>query len=143
MFRAITAICHPQGLGSPNLAPLVIQHVGIEITPADVPRAVEFFGLLGFERVEPPPSLAEGFTWVEREGAQVHLMHEQDPIVPERAHLAVVARDFDAAVERLRAHDFEVERRREHWGVPRALALAPGGHRVELMAAAPGGAAAP
>lgn len=142
MFRAVTAICRPQGLGFPNLAPLVLQHVGIEIAPADVPRAVEFFGLLGFERVEPPPSLAQGFTWVEREGAQVHLMHEEDPTVPDRGHLAVVATDFEAAIERLREHGFEVERRREHWDVPRALALAPGGHRVELMAAAPGGAVA-
>jgi hypothetical protein len=142
MFRAITAICRSQGPGSPNLAPLVIQHVGIEIAPGDVPRAVEFFGLLGFEPVEPPPSLATGFTWVERGEVQIHLMHEQDPSVPERGHLAVVAPDFEAAFERLREHGFEVERRREHWGVPRALAIAPGGHRVELMAATPGGAAA-
>ena len=54
----------------------MLQHVGIEIAPADVDRAVEFFTLLGFERVEPPPALAEGFTWLEREGTQVHLMHE-------------------------------------------------------------------
>jgi len=120
----------------------VIQHVGIEIAPADVPRAVEFFGLLGFDQVEPPPSLAQGFTWVEREGFQVHLMHEEDPTVPERAHLAVIAPDFEEAIERLREHGFEVERRREHWGVPRALALTPGGHRVELMAAPPGGGGA-
>ncbi|HEX6665034.1 MAG TPA: VOC family protein [Solirubrobacterales bacterium] len=120
----------------------MIQHVGIEIAPADVPRAVEFFGLLGFEQVEPPPSLAQSFTWVEREGFQVHLMHEEDPTVPKRAHLAVVAPDFEAAIERLREAGFEVERRREHWGVPRAAALAPGGHRVELMAAPPGGAEA-
>ena len=37
----------------------MLQHVGIEIAPADVDRAVEFFKLLGFERVEPPPALAE------------------------------------------------------------------------------------
>lgn len=137
MFRAITAM-PSQGPGCPNLAPLVIQHVGIEVAPDDVARAVEFFGLLGYERVKPPPTLGAGFTWVEREGAQIHLMHEADPTVPKRAHLAVVAPDFEAAVERLREHGFEVERRQEHWGVPRAMALAPGGHRVELMAAAPG-----
>ena len=58
---------------------LMLQHVGIEIAPADVDRAVEFFTLLGFEQVEPPPALADGFTWVERDGTQVHLMHEEQP----------------------------------------------------------------
>lgn len=115
----------------------MIQHVGIEIAPGDIARALEFFALLGFGQVEPPPTLAAGFTWVEREGVQVHLMHEEDPTVPQRGHLAVVAPDFEAAIERLRQHGFEVERRQEHWGVPRALSVAPGGHRVELMAAPP------
>ena len=59
----------------------MLQHVGIEVAPADLDRAVEFFALLGFERVEPPPALAEGFTWLEREGTQIHLMHEESPSV--------------------------------------------------------------
>jgi len=115
----------------------VIHHVGIEVAPADVERAAELFELLGFERVEPPPALSEDFTWLEREGTQVHLMHEERPVAPPRGHLAVVAPDFDAAVERLRARGFAVEARRPHWGAPRALATAPGGHRVELMQAPP------
>jgi catechol 2,3-dioxygenase-like lactoylglutathione lyase family enzyme len=115
----------------------MLQHVGIEIAPADVDRAVEFFTLLGFERVQPPPALAEGFTWVERDGTQVHLMHEQSPTVPPRAHLAVVVPDFDATVARLHEHGFETRPGREHWGAPRAHATAPGGHAVELMAAPP------
>lgn len=115
----------------------MLHHVGIEVRPGDVERTVELFEALGFARVEPPPSLAEGFTWVEREGTQVHLMHTDEPTVPPRGHLAVVAPDFDAAYERLRERGFEVERRREHWGQPRAVAIAPGGHRVELMAAPP------
>lgn len=118
----------------------MLHHVGIEIAPADLDRAVEFFSLLGFERVDPPPALAEGFTWLEREGTQVHLMHEEDPVAPPRGHLAVVAPDFDRALARLGEHGFEAERRREHWGHPRAVAIAPGGHRVELMAAPPGAA---
>ncbi|MFN8162635.1 MAG: VOC family protein [Solirubrobacterales bacterium] len=112
--------------------------MGIEIAPADLDRAVEFFTLLGFEQVDPPRALAEGFTWLERGGTQVHLLHEKSPLVPPRGHLAVVAPDFDQALTRLREHGFETERRREHWGSPRAVAIAPGGHRVELMAAAPG-----
>jgi catechol 2,3-dioxygenase-like lactoylglutathione lyase family enzyme len=115
----------------------MLQHVGIEIEPSDVERAVEFFTLLGFEPVAPPPALADGFTWLEREGTQIHLMHEPDPTVPPRGHLAVVAPDFEATVAQLRDHGFEVRPGREHWGAPRAHAIAPGGHRVELMAAPP------
>lgn len=115
----------------------MIHHVGIEILPADIGRAVEFFELLGFERVEPPPTLSE-FTWLESGGTQVHLMPDEEPVAAPRGHLAVVVDDFEGALDRLRAAGFEIERRREHWGVPRALAFAPCGHRVELMAGPPG-----
>lgn len=114
----------------------MLHHVGIELQPSDVDRAVEFFELLGFERVESPPTLAE-YTWLDRGGTQVHLMPEEYPTVAPRGHLAVVVPDFEPTLGRLREHGFEVERRREHWGAPRAHAIAPGGHRVELMAAAP------
>jgi catechol 2,3-dioxygenase-like lactoylglutathione lyase family enzyme len=114
----------------------MLQHVGIEVRPEEVERAVEFWELLGFERVEPPPSLAE-FTWLQRAGAQVHLMPSESPTVPPRGHVAVLAPDFETTVERLAVAGFAVERRREHWGAPRAKATAPGGHLVELMAAPP------
>jgi hypothetical protein len=119
----------------------MLHHAGIEIEPSDVERAVEFFSLLGFEQVQPPPALAEGFTWLERDGTQVHLMHEEDPTVPDRGHLAVVVPDFDTTVARLHEHGFEARPGREHWGAPRAHTIAPGGHRVELMAAPPSPAA--
>jgi hypothetical protein len=115
----------------------MLHHVGIEVVPADVPRAVEFFTLLGFEQVEPPLALREGFTWLQRKGTQIHLMHEEQPTVPTRAHLAVVVADFDATLARLRKYGFETRPGREHWGAPRAHTVAPGGHRVELMAAPP------
>jgi hypothetical protein len=115
----------------------MLHHVGIELQPGDVERAVEFFELLGFARVEPPPALAEGFTWLEREGTQIHLMHDEHPTVPGRGHLALVVPDFDPALERLHEHGFETWPGREHWGARRAHAIAPGGHRVELMAAPP------
>jgi len=114
----------------------VLHHVGIEIAPADIEAAVGFFELIEFARVEPPETLSE-YTWLEREGTQVHLMPVQDPTVPSPGHLAIVVADFDATVERLREHGFEVEPKREHWGEPRVLAIAPGGHRVELMGAPP------
>ncbi len=110
--------------------------MGIEIAPADIEAATGFFELIGFARVEPPATLRE-FTWLEREGTQVHLMPVEEPTVPSPGHLAVVAPDFERTVARLRERGFEVEPKREHWGRPRVLAIAPGGHRVELMAAPP------
>jgi catechol 2,3-dioxygenase-like lactoylglutathione lyase family enzyme len=114
----------------------MLHHVGIEIAPADIERAVELFELLGFERVEPPPTLAR-YTWLERGGTQIHLMPNEGPVAPPEGHLAVIAPEFEATVERLREAGFEVEPKRAHWGAARALAHAPGGHRVELMAAPP------
>lgn len=116
----------------------MLQHVGIEVAPADVERTAELLELVGFERVPPPPGLGSGYTWLERDGTQVHLMHEERPVVPSRGHLAILAPDLEAAVDRLRAAGFEVEARRAHWGAARALVTAPGGNRVELMAAPPG-----
>lgn len=118
----------------------MLHHVGIEVAPADIEAAAGFFELVGFTRVEPPETLRK-YTWLEREGTQVHLMPEDDPTIPSPGHIALVAPDFDATVARLREHGFEVEPKGEHWGQPRALAIAPGGHRVELMAAPPAPAA--
>jgi len=114
----------------------MLHHVGIEISPADLERAAELFELLGFERVEPPPSLA-AFTWLERDGTQIHLMPTERPTAAPQGHLAVVVPDFEATVERLRERHFEVESRRAHWGAARASVTLPPGHRVELMAAPP------
>ncbi len=114
----------------------MLHHVGIEVAREDVERAAELFELLGFVRVEPPPSLAE-FTWLERAGTQIHLMPSGNPVAPPRGHLAIVVSRFEATLAALRKCGFEVEAAREHWGAPRARVLAPAGHRVELMAAAP------
>ncbi|MGN6254891.1 MAG: VOC family protein [Solirubrobacterales bacterium] len=114
----------------------MLHHIGIEVAPGQIEATSGFFELLGFERVEPPETLRE-YTWLEREGTQVHLMPREEPVVPEAGHLAVVTPDFEAALQRLQDAGFQPERRREHWGEPRAWAVAPSGHRVELMAAPP------
>jgi len=116
----------------------MLHHVGIEVAPDDVERSVELWEVLGFEWVEPPPTLSE-YVWLERKGTQVHLMPTGSPTVPPRGHTAIVVADFEATVAALAERGFEVERRREHWGAPRAIVIAPGGHRVELMAAPPAG----
>jgi len=115
----------------------MLHHVGIEVSPADLERSVEFWQLLGFSLVEPPADLADAFTWLEGEGTQIHLMHTETPSVPARGHVAVVAPDFERTVAALQERGFEVRQGREHWGAPRIHTLAPGGHRVELMAAPP------
>ena len=114
----------------------MLHHVGIEVTPRDIERSIEFWQALGFEQVEPPATLSE-YIWLEGGGTQIHLMPTDEPIVPARGHTAIVARDFERDVAALRDLGFEVELRREHWGSPRALAIAPGGHRIELMVAPP------
>ncbi len=114
----------------------MLHHVGIEVAPEDIERSIELWQALGFALVEPPASLAE-FTWLERDGTQIHLMPTESPTVPPRGHVAVVAEDFDRTVAELRQHGFEVEPRRKHWGAPRARVIGPAGHRIELMAHPP------
>jgi hypothetical protein len=115
----------------------VLQHVTLEVVPEDIEGSVEFWGLLGFERVEAPAALAEAFVWLEREGTQIHLERNSAPVVPPHGHVAVVVDDFEQAVERLRGAGFEVNPGREHLGAPRAKAAGPGGHLVELMKVPP------
>ena len=115
----------------------MLHHVSLEVKPDDIERSVEFFGLLGFERVPAPEPLAPFVTWVERDAHQIHFIHTPEATAPPLGHAAVVASDFEATVGRLRDAGFEVEAADELWGEPRAFAKLPGGHRVEIMAAPP------
>ncbi len=115
----------------------MLQHVTLEVAPEDIERSLDVWALLGFRQVEPPPALAHTFTWVERDGTQIHLERNQSPTVPPHGHAAVVVADFEQTVERLREAGFEVTPGREHWGAPRAKVIAPGGHKVEFMAVPP------
>ena len=97
----------------------------------------EFWQLLGFVQVEPPGPLAGSSTWLEREGTQVHLLHSESPAVRRHGHTAVLVADFEGSVSGLRERGFEVTPKRQLWGAPRALAIAPGGHQVELFSTPP------
>lgn len=57
----------------------MLQHVTLEVAPEDIERSIEFWTLLGFRQVEPPPVLADTFTWLEREGTQIHLERNEAP----------------------------------------------------------------
>jgi hypothetical protein len=115
----------------------VLQHVSIEIDPAEAEAAVGFWGLLGFDHVESPEALGGYVTWLERDGTQIHLIHTDAASVPVLGHAAVVVDDFAGTMERVAAAGHEVEETRRLWGARRAFAIGPGGHRVELMEAPP------
>ena len=115
----------------------MLHHVSLEIAPDDVERTVEFFGLLGFERIAAPDPIAPFVTWLEAGTTQVHLIHTPEPTTPTLGHPAVVASDFDSTVSGLRDAGFQVEEADELWGERRGFAVLPGGQRVEVMAAPP------
>jgi catechol 2,3-dioxygenase-like lactoylglutathione lyase family enzyme len=115
----------------------VLHHVSLEVTPDDVEETIGFFGILGFEQIPPPDSIAPFVTWLESGTTQVHLIHTPEPTTPMLGHPAVVAGDFEAAVGRLREAGFTVEDADELWGERRSFAVMPGGGRVEVMAAPP------
>ena len=115
----------------------MIQHVTLEILEEGVPACVRFYELLGFDRVTPPPSLADRAAWMQSGPTQIHLMHVEAPVTLPRGHVAVVAGDYEATVARLRDAGFEVEPRAEHWGAPRSYVRDPAGNLIELMASPP------
>src|SRR3954454_22000535 len=117
--------------------PRMLQHVTIELPADQVEACVEFYALLGFERVEPPASLRGRATWVERDGTQVHLMPVEEPGVPPSGPHAVLVSDYEATFAVLRDAGFEPEPRKEHWGAARSFVRNPAGHRVEVMAGSP------
>ena len=115
----------------------MLQHVTLELRRADWAATKAFWSIVGFEEVEPPGTLAERAAWVERNGTQIHLQWQEDPVAPPEGHAAVVVDDWDAVVARLREEGYNVDERTRHWGATRCFVQAPGGHRVELMAAPP------
>ncbi|MCU0314353.1 MAG: VOC family protein [Solirubrobacteraceae bacterium] len=114
-----------------------LHHAGLELRPEDAEAEVAFWGLLGWTEVEPPAGLGERARWVERGGAQIHLLVTETPSVPAAGHVAVVAPDYDATIARLRAAGHEAAPRTAYWGAPRTQVISPAGHRVEVMAAPP------
>jgi catechol 2,3-dioxygenase-like lactoylglutathione lyase family enzyme len=115
----------------------MLQHVTLEVTQAQVRDCVAFWELLGFSQMEPPPLLRDRFTWVEREGTQIHLVPVDSPIVAHEGHVAVVADDYDAALARLSERGFELREGSNAWNAARTFVRDPAGHRVEVMSKPP------
>lgn len=122
------------------LAGTVLHHVSLEVEPADAARFGELLRLVGFETVPAPATMGDEVRWFASttDATQVHLILTEDAVVPGLAHPAFVATPFGDVLDRLTDAGFAPEERRPHWGERRAFLRAPGGHRIELMAAPPG-----
>ncbi len=115
----------------------MLQHVTLEVAPDKVRDCVAFWELLGFTEMTPPPLLRGRFTWVEREGTQIHLVPVEDPIAAREGHVAVVAPDYEATLRALDEHGFERREGSNAWNAPRTFVRDPAGHRIEVMSAPP------
>ena len=116
---------------------MTLQHVSLEVRRDAVPAEIDFWALLGFTPVEPAGTLAEVAAWLQRGGTQIHLLFDEEPVVPPSGHAAVVADDFDATIAALREAGFDPQERTRHWGAARAFVHTPAGHTVEVMAEPP------
>ncbi len=124
------------------LAVTALQHVSLEVRPSSVEVCAAFYAILGFEAVDPPPSLAERASWMQAGATQIHLMYVDEPSTLPQGHVAVVVDRYEAVLDALTRSGHEPEPRTEHWGSPRAYAYDPAGNLVELMAFPPPGGAA-
>ncbi len=115
----------------------MLQHVTLEVRPDRVRACVAFWALLGFEEIPAPPALRHEFTWVQRAGTQIHLVAADAPAVAERGHVAVVADDFAATVERLDGAGYAPRPGLRAWDADRVFVRDPAGHRIEIMEAPP------
>jgi catechol 2,3-dioxygenase-like lactoylglutathione lyase family enzyme len=115
----------------------MLQHVTLEVRPDQVRDCVRFWELLGFSEMEPPPTLRDRFTWVERDGTHIHLVPLETPAVPVEGHTAVVAEDAERTVAVLREAGFDPHPGSNAWDAPRWFVHDPAGHRVEVMSAPP------
>ena len=116
-----------------------LHHVSLETRRCDAEACRDFFVLLGFEKVDAPPALADVAVWVQHGRLQLHMLFTDEPVIPPRGHVAVVCPDYEDALARLRAAGHRVEEHDNVWGSPRSFAYSPVGHCVEVMEFPPGG----
>lgn len=115
----------------------MIQHVTVEIGPDQVEDCVDFYGLLGFRRVDPPAGLGERTAWLQLGHTQVHLQWFEDAQPTREGHLAVVVSEYEATLQTLTQRGLDPDPRTEYWGSPRCFVRDPAGNKVELMAFPP------
>ncbi len=114
-----------------------VQHVSLEVRRSHVEACVAFYAILGFEPVDPPPSLVERASWMEAGATQIHLMYVEEPTTLPQGHVAAVVDGYGEVLVALANAGHPAEPRSEHWGSPRAYVHDPAGNLVELMAFPP------
>ena len=78
----------------------MIQHVSLEVAPEVGDLTVAFWALLGFDRVDPPGSLADRAAFLQSGPTQIHLIWTSAPVAPPYGHVAVVVEDYDGTRRR-------------------------------------------
>lgn len=112
----------------------MIQHVSFEIRPDQLDACIEFYELIGFERVTAPQKLASYVAWLERNGDQFHLLQLPETSHMNAGHAAVpLGEDYAPAQTRLREAGHQVDDHEEYWGSPRSFTRDPAGNLIELM----------
>ena len=119
------------------LSAMTLQHVTLEVTPAQVQPHIEFWALLGYALIETPLALRDRAVWMRSGGSHVHLLIDEAPVVPPRAHAAFVVDDWESRLAALHAAGHESRPAMRLWDCERVYLTAPGGHRVEIMSAPP------
>jgi len=112
--------------------------VALEIRRDDLEACLAFYALVGFEEVAlPDERLVPQGRFLQGGATQIHLLFVDAPVIPPRAHSALLVDDYEATLARLRAAGHEAEDRARYWGSPRSKLTDPAGHVVELMEFAP------
>lgn len=116
---------------------MTLQHVTYEVTQEQVRPHLDFWAMLGYTQMETPAPLRDRAVWMRHGGSHVHLLIDEAPVVPPRAHAAFVVDDWDATLGALHAAGYETRPAMRLWECERVYVRAPGGHRVEIMSAPP------
>ena len=115
-----------------------LHHVALEINRDDLEACLAFYALVGFEEVAlPDDRLVDEARFLQGGPTQIHLVFADAPVIPPRAHPALLLDDYEGTLTRLREAGYEPKDRARYWGSPRAKLTDPAGHVVELMEFAP------
>ena len=107
--------------------------MALECAPDRAELTAAFYELIGFQRVEPPSTLADRALWLQAGATQIHLLYSEAPVTPPQGHVAVIADRFAETISALRSAGHEVEDRAAHWGSQRNFVRDPVGNLVEIM----------
>ena len=115
-----------------------LHHVALEIKPDDLEAHQRVEREAGFEEVAlPDDRLVDEARFLQGGSTQIHLVFADAPVIPPRAHPALLLDDYEGTLTRLREAGYEPKDRARYWGSPRAKLTDPAGHVVELMEFAP------